>query len=126
MGRAKFKSADFPKLLNDISDRRQQEFDKRRKRTYWTIRQSDDRIAKTDDAIRRTRELLQQAWAVAKSTQTQARPIPGLWRTADQRQRKPKAQKRRLETRLQRKIQATWGKEVQPETHVPSVSQPAS
>ena len=76
MGRAKFKSADFPRHLNDICDRRQQEFDKRRKRTYWTIRRSDDRIAKTNDAIRRTRELLQQSGRSPKAPEP--KPDPDL------------------------------------------------
>jgi len=57
----KSKSAGIPKAIEDVAARREQESRKRLKRTYWTIRKSDERIIQTRDIIDRTRRKLRAA-----------------------------------------------------------------
>src|SRR5215470_17740395 len=61
MGKPRFKLTDPDQNGNGAAARCQKESAELRKQSYWTIRQSDERIAKTRDTIDRSNKRLRAA-----------------------------------------------------------------
>ena len=78
MGESQSNLADLPKNGEDVAARCRQQCDELRKPSYWIIRQSDERIAKTHERIDRTKERLRAAGVLPPESQPESEPDPFL------------------------------------------------
>lgn len=76
MGKPQFKLIDLHQNGDNAAVRCRQQSDELRKQSYWTIRQSDEMIAKTRDTINRTNERLRAAGTLPPKSKPEPKPAP--------------------------------------------------